>query len=394
MTLDGIGAVNKIILNSKKVPDVSRKFSDKHLEGLIMNSIAKLLSAEEPKISLEAQKQADEILKVLVSPAVEWTLIVPIVNLELEMKDLQIGKVRFHRFENPEEVALFEKITGAYQKFQKRSAGKLPERIPAPLILELQKIVEKNFIGRVCAEVKTSAVDNERAQEIGMQLLNLALDVLCFYKFNRNFRDDAFAGDRFGIQGELHQDTQDLILFAETGISFPRKLTGFTAPFAIANSALADLRTDGIDVLSEILNRDETERTSFEKDLTTSIRFIGLSSRDEHVANAFVNGVISLEALLLDDHESIIDNLAERVAFIIGKNAAERNLYFDEMRRLYKIRCDIVHSGNSDVKYSDLSILRRSVNYVCLVSLLNSYSSLGINSVKDLIKWVRDQKFG
>jgi len=392
LTLEGINAVRQIILDSKKVPDVASKFSDEYLERIIMASIAKLLSCVEEKICLEAQKQAEEILRVLASPAVEWTLIVPIVNLELEMDELQIGKVRLHRFKTDEEKELYEKITKIYRKLQQKSSV-LPKDIPEGLITDLQETVKKNFIGRVCAEVTTQAVDSKRAEDIGMQLLHLVLDTLCFYRFNRNFRDVLFAKNRFDIQGNLLQDTQSLILFAETEISFPKKLTGFVAPFTITMSALRDIRTDGFDVVSDILKKDEQNWTEFEKDLITSIRFIAISAQDEQIANAFVNSVISLEALLLDEHESIIDNLAERIAFIIGKNASERNQYFDEMRRLYKIRCNVVHSGNTDIKYSDLSLLRRFINYRCVVNLLNSYRSLKISSIKDLIKWIRDQKF-
>lgn len=392
LTLEGIGAVRQIILDSKKVPDVATKFSDEYLEGIIMSSIAKLLSCVEEKICLEAQKQTEEILRVLASPAVEWTLIVPIVNLELEMDELHIGKVRLHRFEADDEKELHGKITKIYRTLQEKY-GRLPKDIPHDLTSDLQGTVEKNFIGRVCAEVTTSAVDSTRAQDVGMQLLQLTLDTLCFYRFNRNFRDALFAKDRFDIQGYLHRDIQSLILFAETHISFPKKLTGFVAPFTITRSALSDIKTDGFDVVSDILKKDEQTWTDFEKDLITSIRFIAISTHDEHIANAFVNSVISLEALLLDEHESVIDNLAERVAFIIGKNASERNLYFDEMKRLYKIRCNVVHSGNTDMRYSDLSLLRRSINYRCVVNLLNSYRSLKISSIKDLIKWIRDQKF-
>jgi hypothetical protein len=118
-----------------------------------------------------------------------------------------------------------------------------------------------------------------------------------------------------------------------------------------------------------------------------------LSSRDKEIANAFVNSVISLEALLLDEHEAIAVNLGERVAFIIGGNLTERNWYFDQMRRLYRIRCKIVHSGNTDIKRSDLTLLQRLINYKCIVNLLNSYKSENINSIKDLIRWIRNQKF-
>jgi hypothetical protein len=110
------------------------------------------------------------------------------------------------------------------------------------------------------------------------------------------------------------------------------------------------------------------------------------------IFNSFVDSTISLEALLLAQHDSKRDNLAERVAFIIGKNLNERNHYYDEMKNLYGIRCGIVHSGNTDVRSSDFQELQW-IDYTCLVNMLNLYRSLKINNVADLVTWIRRQKF-
>lgn len=125
--------------------------------------------------------------------------------------------------------------------------------------------------------------------------------------------------------------------------------------------------------------------------MLTSVKFVALSTHEQFSA-AFVSAIISLEALLLGEHEAITNNLAERVAFILGKDSDERNEYYDLMMRLYQIRSRIVHSGNTDMQLSDLECLQR-MSYGCITNLLKSYKPLKINNTKDFIRWIRKEKF-
>lgn len=392
MSSEGMDTFREIVEELRKVEDVALKFSSKYLEQKINEAIVALLPTEERGIALAAQEQADNLFKILVTPTVDWTLMVPTVNLETEMDDILFGNVRLFNFKDDDKRRLRSRIEETYKGLQSESTN-LPQKIPETLVSEFEKIVKENFAGKVCAELKISAVDSERAEEIGMQQLDMVLDGLRFYRLNRSFRDPFFTKSYFDIQGNIRSDRQTLILFASRAITFPQKAKGFLYPFKITKSALIDIRKDGFDSLSEIFRKNDQDRSTFEKDLVTSVRFCALSTRDRQIANAFVNSVISLEALLLDEHESIVDNLAERVAFIVGRNLSERNWYFDQMKRLYRIRCNVVHSGNTDIQRSDLTLLQRSINYKCIANLLNLYKSQNINSIKDLIKWIRNQKF-
>lgn len=382
-SLEGMETVAKIIDELKEVAEVTLKFSDKYLENTINDAIVELLPIEEKDINIASQKQVDKIFRILATATVDWTIMVPIVNLEIEMDELRIGKVRFFKLETDDKERLQSKL---------EEISKLKSKAPS-LASILEKTLEKEFVGKVCAEVIVSAVDLECAEEIGMQTIHMTLDALRFYRLSYIFRDPFYAKEYFDVQGNIHSEKQHVILFSSTQVSFPQTIRGFIRPFKITQVAFNQMKTDGLNTLDDILKKDEKDRTDFEKDLVTSIRFSALSSRDKEIANAFVNSVISLEALLLDEHEAIAVNLGERVAFIIGGNLTERNWYFDQMRRLYRIRCKIVHSGNTDIKRSDLTLLQRSINYKCIVNLLNSYKSENINSIKDLIRWIRNQKF-
>ena len=385
LTLEGMRAFSKIIDELKKVEGVTLKFSDKYLERIVDNIIVTLLPAEEKEIESASEKQVDNLFMILTRSAVNWRIIVPIVNLELEMDDLRVGKVRFFKFADAAKNQLQSEI-------KKSTLGS-----PNELISSIEEDLEKNYVGKVCVEVIVSAVDSERAKDIGMQTIDMALDALRFYRLNHSFRDPFIFKNYFDVQGKIHSGNQVTILLENyptlTGLSVSYENKGFMVPFTITKAALKKIRIDSFDSLSDILQKDERNRTDFEKDLVTAIRFCALSTRDEPITNAFVNSVISLEAVLLDEHEAIVDNLAERVAFIIGRNSNERNWLFDQMKRLYRLRSSIVHSGNTDIQRSDLELLQRLINYRCIVNLLSFYQSKNIRKIRDLITWIRHQKF-
>lgn len=393
LTLDGIKAIRGIIADIRDFLETAINFSDEYLEKAIDDAIIQLLPVKEKEILTAARKQVDTILAILATTPVDWSLLIPIVNLEMEMDNIRIGKVCFHKYDEGDSKKLQSRVLAAYEVLHKKNPSTVPQEIPAALLSNLKETFEKQFAKHVYAEVNMSAVDSKRAEDIAMQSLRTALDALYFYRLDSHFIDPFFAVDHFDVQGGIRQDTQSLILFSEKQISFPQKLTGFVMPFILTKTALSFMKANGLDALSDILATDTLTRTDFEADLITAIRFCALSVRDKQLANAFVNSVISLEALLMDEHEQISDNLSERVAFIIGQNLVERNGYFDEMKRLYGIRSKIVHSGNTDIRHSDLSLLRRSIAYRCIVNLLKSYKSLKITNAKDLIRWIREQKF-
>lgn len=391
LSREGILAFNQIIDELKKVEGVTLKFSDKYLEKIVNKAIVELVRIEEKEIQRATQKQVDDIFENLATQPVDWTITVPIANLKIEMEEFQIGKVRLFRFKNDDKKRLQSKIEEIYKRL--RSKWTNLQREGSSKLTSLLDITLEKFVGKVCAEVIVLAVDHQLAEEIGIQAIEIALDALRFYRLNYSFRDPFYTKNYFDIQGNIHSSQQTLVLFSSTEITFPRKITGFMTPFNMTKTAMNNIKNDGFDIVSGILGKNEKDRTAFEKDLVTSIRFCALSTRDEPITTAFVNSIISLEALLLDEREAIIDNLAERVAFIIGKNSDERNWFFDQVKRLYRIRCSIVHSGNTDIQRSDLTLIQKLINYGCITNLLKSYKSQNINSITHLIKWIRNQKF-
>jgi hypothetical protein len=63
------------------------------------------------------------------------------------------------------------------------------------------------------------------------------------------------------------------------------------------------------------------------------------------LAERFLKFMIALETLLIRGHESKGENLAKRVAFLMGKDYESRKSIYDRIGSFYKIRNNIVHEG-------------------------------------------------
>ncbi|MDI6905390.1 MAG: hypothetical protein QMD13_07905 [Candidatus Bathyarchaeia archaeon] len=128
----------------KEVEEVKLKFSGKYLERILNDAIVELMHVGEKDIQVAAQKQVDDIFKVLATPTVNWTIIVPIVNLKMELDELRIGKVRLFTFKADDKKRLQSEIVKIYEELQSKSTN-LPKDIPSSLISVLEKDLEKNF---------------------------------------------------------------------------------------------------------------------------------------------------------------------------------------------------------------------------------------------------------
>lgn len=383
LSREGIDAFDQIINELITDEEVQIKFSKRYLERIVDEVILKLMDTPEKKIEMAAEKQVIALFEKLSAPAVDWVIILPIANFYIEMEELEVGQIRLFRFKENDEKKVKSRIMRTFHT-------------PVPqteLSIFLDKALE-SFVGKICAELTVTAVDHYRAEEIGMQSIDMVLDALSLYGARYNltipFYSEMYKATRHRKPAEAFG-----IQFSSTGVSISpvELMKGFVRPFNVSKEAMKNMLNDGFNILCGILKRNERDWTLFEKDLLTSIRFFALSTHEQPVINAFVNSVISLEALLVGEHESIVDNLAERVAFIIGKNLIERNWFFDQMVRLYRIRCSIVHSGDTDIELSDFILLQKIINYECITNMLNSYKSLKIHSTGEFIKWIRDRKF-
>jgi len=377
LTRDGINGFDSIIADLKEYEDVGQKFSDRYLEHTVSDMIVELLPVKEKNIVSKVRQATTQLLATLVQPATNWIVIVPITNLIIRMKFLDIGTVRFSKFSKKAR----RKILSAARK-QARSI--------------LQKDLLPKYANKIVALAHVSAVDDTRALERGLEAIEDAIDVLRFYRLGSAFRSVDISRNNIDIDGRIHEGIEvALCLRNPPKIDYVCPITERTGPLfplEITTAHLKAMRKDGLNLLNSILKKAEKNRTDLESRIITAVRFCALSTYNGSNTNSFVNSAVSLEALLLVGSEAKSGNLAERVALTMGKNLSERNWLFDQMIKIYKKRSSIVHAGNIDVTHSDLRLFQL-INYGCVVRLLKLSKKQNFSKISDLVRWVRCRKF-
>lgn len=118
---------------------------------------------------------------------------------------------------------------------------------------------------------------------------------------------------------------------------------------------------------------------------------------DANAASAFVKAAIALEVLFSANEKGIITpsimaQIAESCAFVLGDSAASAMEIEREVKRLYGIRSAVVHSGKDSVASADLDALIQICRNVVLV-LLSSKEHEEIDSMVKLAEHFRAKKY-
>lgn len=118
---------------------------------------------------------------------------------------------------------------------------------------------------------------------------------------------------------------------------------------------------------------------------------------DLNAASAFVKAAIALEVLFSGNEKgvitpSIMAQIAENCAFLLGNSAASGLELEREVKRLYKIRSSVVHSGKDSVAKEDLDrfiqVCRNSI-----LALLSRKELEGIQSMEAVADHFKTRKY-
>jgi hypothetical protein len=106
----------------------------------------------------------------------------------------------------------------------------------------------------------------------------------------------------------------------------------------------------------------------------------------------FIKCMIALESLFIfNKSEPIRNNLAERVALLLGRDYLTRKQISDNMKKLYDLRSEIVHGGKITVDKKDLNLVFKLVQSSILV-LIKSRGRLKIKNLNDFGNWFEKKK--
>lgn len=143
------------------------------------------------------------------------------------------------------------------------------------------------------------------------------------------------------------------------------------------------------------------QRSPMESKLLNGIQWLGESTKHDRNDAKFVKIAFALEAMIggapKDEYlqvRGITAMLAERAAFIGGRERDERLKIDSMIRDYYGKRSDIVHGRGREITLHDLDEFGGLIRRLA-VALLDKIDKLGsqMSSVEDLERWVKSQRY-
>jgi len=141
----------------------------------------------------------------------------------------------------------------------------------------------------------------------------------------------------------------------------------------------------------------KTNLNKFQKRIMLAVEWIGQSMADPSPPSAFIKAAIALEIIFTHSENAIItpsimNQISESIALILGSSVDERLKIESQVKKLYSLRSKIVHSGNKDISQGDyktlLEIARSVIKKILTSDKLNS-----VDSVEDLYTILKKIKY-
>jgi hypothetical protein len=354
-------------------PSIKERFAEKYVEDRLIDIIFSCHAV--PSLTLDAKllKETKKLIRKLQRTTETWIFLVPVVNLGMTgIKKMSIGEVDFYDL-NPKTLKYLKSkfsIRGAHQK----------------LLNRMQSGLVKNNIN-VLAVVKATAGETQKAQAIALFKVESSLNILRLFDFTRQIGIQREFFTAFGREDIYHQNLRTKAVGASHGGPPPARFFSFS----VDKTKLNLMRKKG--KLSEFnkLLRGQLP-TKLAKKIAMSIHWYGLAVKDKKEVDKFIKLIVALESLLLGKKDRLKkQSLADRVAFILGRDGKTREDMYELVDQMYSIRSEIVHEGKHDISEEDTSTLIAVVRTL-IFSMIPISAKL--QSLEAIDERIRKIKFG
>jgi len=238
-------------------------------------------------------------------------------------------------------------------------------------------------------ECGVSARESSRAAELADKL---------FYRFELIFR--FLIGRRtdwvdVGILNYKGARMRDQFLYSEDGswLGHSSGWHGAMQPFLLKDARFP-IPTPPMMRLFELLTRSNND---LEKHIVRCAEWTGQAIAEPNEAAALVKAAIALEVLFSGNEKgvitpSIMAQIAESSAFLLGADSTSSMEIEREVKRLYGVRSSVVHSGKDAVDPKDLNAFLRICRNVIL-RLLSEEDFKQMESASRLAEYFRQRKY-
>jgi hypothetical protein len=178
------------------------------------------------------------------------------------------------------------------------------------------------------------------------------------------------------------------------GVSSSNQKDGPTMELELNHAYFQDSKK-GFDVIWKKL--ESASNSELSKRILLAADWIGQSYAERVPSSAFIKATIALEILFTPQQgdfvtPSIVSQLSESVALILGKDVESRFQLEADVKRLYKIRSLVAHAGKSDVQAKDLSEIQ-SLARAIVMKMLTMPSMRKVSNGTEMFQMFKSIKY-
>jgi len=297
----------------------------------------------------------------------------------LNKRKYNVGLVKFRRVSTTYQKALLNKVKN---------------------IKPIHKLVKNQIkVNSTLCEINTISRNYEDAFKESVSEIDTSINVL---KLFRNSNDNS-QRKYFGQIGEvISGDSRVIIVEQLTGrYTFNLRVenVGFLIPFILDAGRINNMNNNGFNLIHSMLKGN---RNKIEQSIISAINWYGKSynsySSEKKLTHPniffeperFLYCFTALESLLIPDRVPISPNLARRIAHICELKYKNKKVTSTNVKKLYRIRCNIVHDGVKFIQKQDFELLS-NITKTAIISLIQRRKRLNINTTEDLIDWFVDK---
>jgi len=254
----------------------------------------------------------------------------------------------------------------------------------------INDIIDKNIrpLQGYAAATLDLRAEKERAKEI---LLDEATKSLSFLRIFTGSMLHPEMKSFYGLRGSTHVDGVTLIYLKnkEDFYTISDETIGPSPrPEIITNQKMAKFVQLGFGQIDILLNSESL--SSFCSDVLDALLLYSRAGTCNDVADKLVYMLAALESILLrNSSEPIQQNLAERLAFLIGENIEDRKNIISNVRDSYSLRSAFLHHGAS---IDDLKTLEKFMLNVWVAAIKLIFATDHFKTKNDFISYLNDRK--
>ncbi len=384
------------------VQQLCRTVSKKTIARVLNDSMVRLFEQHAVRENADPEVEAhlDSILHILDRSAIEkevirfldflksqvqwYTVLIPIEGVELKLAELKIGEAILYPTER----------------------GPLITNLASPKDGMNSREFVENYIKPTFREAGCYAVievegDSGFATQQALQKAQDIVHILNLYM--ASCRQKRSGWQKIGVMGQPTMVREELVIYITSPVgeheTQPRVgFSGRSPPgwaYEIDSAKVQKFKDSGLDEVSACFRYRDSNPALIRSRIRRSVTWYSKGVNADNSDEQFVALAIALESLLVGKEErdlsvpwgSIAQRLADRVAFLIGRDYAKRVNLAKETKRLYRIRSKIVHQGQS-VSLENLDRMNNVVAEAILAFVGRNFASW-----EDFLEWEKRQKY-